>query len=134
MLIFVNILEILILFIYLYLEAKPDANLLNSGAFIYEHTTRYCRRLIVVILLSWANSVNLEMILLSFLSYSLIFAALFDNTLNVLREKPLFHLGRTTWWDRNWRKYPQAYRVFVIISLITGLSIIINLKILKLII
>ena len=103
---------------FLFLSAKMDANLLNRGSFIYEHWTRNGLRLIVIYLLStqWTD----------FLAYSLLFAGIFDNLLNVLRGELLFFLGSTAKWDLFWRKRPNLYKLFIIASILTGIYLLIK--------
>jgi len=103
---------------FVFISAKMDANLLNRGSFIYEHWTRLCIRLIVIYLLS-TNWIN-------FLAYSLFFAGTFDNTLNVLRSKELFHLGNTARWDKFWNRRVNLYKVFTIISITTSIYLLIK--------
>lgn len=118
-----------IVLFYMYLEAKADANLLNRGYFIFEHTTRFLRRFLVVtsfglILLMF---MHYSIVLNYYVAYILLFASTFDNTLNTLRNKPIFTLGRTAKWDKFWRKRPLLYRLFIL----GGLSFSIYLNFIK---
>jgi hypothetical protein len=114
-----------IILAYTILEAKADANLLNKGYFIHEHTTRFLRRSLVVL------SIGLLVYLINpyegtskAMGYCLLFATTFDNILNVMRGKYLFKLGRTASWDVFWRKRKVLYIAFVIIGF--ALSIYLN--------
>lgn len=112
--------------LYVIFEAIPDANLLDRGYFIHEHSSRYFRRALVVIsfaviqipYIGWYNFA------IKLFSYSFLFASVFDQVLNILRGNYLFHLGRTASWDKFWRNHKYMYIVFTILAFI--LSIYLN--------
>lgn len=51
----------------------------------------------------------------------LLFAALFDQFLNVCIEQPLFYLGTTSRWDKFWRKKKILYKLFKLLALLTSI-------------
>ena len=113
------IVEYILFAAFLFASAKMDANLLNRGSFIYEHYTRVMLRLISIYLLC---DNNWEL----FLGFSLIFAGSFDNILNLMRRREFFHLGTTAKWDKFWRKKPNLYKLFVLLSIPSGIYLLIK--------
>jgi hypothetical protein len=43
------------------------------------------------------------------LACSLMFVALFDGVINIMLDRPIFHLGNTAKWDRFFRDQPGIF-------------------------
>jgi len=115
-----------IVLVYAYLEAQADANLLNRGYYIHEHTTRFLRRFLVVSSFSLILYlfIDWKIVLNYYIAHVLLFASTFDNILNKLRNKTLFSLGKTAKWDKFWRKHKVLYTLFILLGF--SLSIYLN--------
>lgn len=65
--------------------------------YIPDHTFRWILRTAVIGAIGWNH-------LIETFAMGMFFAATFDNTLNVMRGKKLFFLGKTAHWDVFWQE------------------------------
>lgn len=91
--------------LFLLLSAKIDAEHIKDNDFIEDHTSRGLLRILVIIIL-WANFLNLAIMIL-------LWIGLFSPTLNVMLNKDIYYLGTTAKWDKFWNRYPKLYRYFI---------------------
>lgn len=119
--------QFIILLVYIYNAAMQDGSILNNGSFIYEHTTRVIERILFISLLAFTHH-EIQYIIIAHIGYSLVFAALFDQTLNLVRSKSIFYLGSTAKWDIFWKSHISQYKIFVVSSCVIGTFISLNVK------
>jgi hypothetical protein len=104
--------DLIILFAFIILSAKIDADHVRNMQYIESHLTRFLLRFSFIV----ALSTNL----MSFAAYSLLFAATFDQAYNIARGNELMYLGSVAKWDRFWSDKPMMYLVFKIIMFSFG--------------
>jgi len=97
---------------FIFVTAKIDADHLNSQQYFKNHIPRFIQRFGVFVMIALYN---LEKAFI----FALLFAALFDQVLNLLRGLPLFHLGNTAKWDKFFRKRILLY-IAIKALLLTG--------------
>ena len=88
-----------------------DSSHINNGQHFNSHTSRFIQRcgfFASQCLLGWKFG----------LASALLFTALFDGVLNVMMDRPLFHLGNTAKWDRFFRDQPGIFFFVKVGSLI----------------
>lgn len=102
----------------IYLSARIDANHLNRNHYIYKHLSRWMLRAVIVIAIS--NTV------LELIGCTLFFIATFDQVLNYLRNRELLYLGTVAKWDLFFKKYPLLYIIIKIVSLFSGIYLLIH--------
>ena len=93
--------------IFVFTQSWIDWEHLKDNDYIENHTSRLLSRALFVIVFS-----RLE--LYPLIGMSIFFAATFDNTLNLMRGKELFHLGKTASWDKFMRKIKPIYIALII--------------------
>lgn len=86
--------------IYVLLEMFADGFLLNAGSRIYEHTTRFLRRGLVTFIFALHAKPEIYFVSLQFLAWACLFYVIFNPSLNMVRNKDFWHLGKTATIDR----------------------------------
>jgi hypothetical protein len=109
--------DLIILFTFIILSAKIDADYGRNMKYIESHLTRFLLRFVFIVALS-AN-------LMSFAAYSLLFAATFEQVYNIARGNDLIYLGSVAKWNRFWSDKPIGYLVFKIIMFSFGVILLI---------
>jgi hypothetical protein len=94
-------------------SAFIDYEHLKDNDYIESHASRWFLRLLFVLAVS--RSIP------DILGAGLLFTALFDSLLNVMRGKELFYLGKTAYYDRFWRRIPFLFVIFKIVCLFVGI-------------
>jgi len=101
-------------YLFIIYSAVIDAEHLNKGEYIEDHTSRWILRFIFFLLIA----------LFSFRAaagFAFLFAALFDQFLNYMRGKPFWYLGTVAKWDIFFSKRKYLYVCVKIIALLTSL-------------
>ena len=98
---------------FVFATAVIDAEHLQKQEYIKDHFSRFAQRFIVFCIIAAFNWQ------LAF-GFGLIFAALFDQILNKLRDLPPFYLGTVAKWDLFFRRFKWLYISLKVISLIGG--------------
>lgn len=101
--------------LFILASAKFDAILINAGKYIDDHKSRWTFRFVVVALISLFDLYN-------FISLGLVFAALFDPTLNYFRNLGFWYLGTVAKWDLFFTKRLWLYKILRFTALIAGLT------------
>lgn len=85
-----------------------DVEHLKDHDWIEDHKSRVQNRVTFLFTLSLLSLLNPEtsfiMVILNFIGFLLVFAALFDRGLNHRLGKPFYYLGSTAEWDIWWQK------------------------------
>ena len=101
---------------FVFLNAVIDGGLINSGRYIDDHSPRAMMRFIFFVFI---GTVSLNF--WYFIASGLMFAALFDQSLNYVRNLPFWYLGTVAKWDVFWRKNLIAYKIVKVLLLLTSL-------------
>ena len=99
---------------FTYYTAKIDYEHLAKSQYIYTHNSRFYQRFFFFVVCGIVNPIYS-------VAAGLLFTALFDQILNKLRGKKLWHLGTTAKWGIFFNKRKALYITIKIISLLTSL-------------
>jgi hypothetical protein len=97
---------------FIILSARIDFEHLRDNDYIESHVSRWLLRALFIVVASDS--------IVEVFGMSLVFAALFDQVLNLMMGKPLFYLGSTAVWDRFWNDKKWLYITFKVVALIIG--------------
>lgn len=100
-------------------SATVDAEHIYKKEYIDNHSSRWWLRL------SFFVAMGLRDPFFAIAS-ALLFSALFDQVLNIFREKPLFYLGAVASWDIFFNKHRWLYLLVKVVSLIGSLWLFLN--------
>lgn len=109
-----NTIAIAITITFIFYTATIDADHLKKHEYITDHSPRFIQRLIFFIAIGLCNPIYI-------LASGLLFTALFDQTLNLLRGINLYHLGNSSHWDRFFKTKPILYTITKLSCLICAL-------------
>jgi len=101
---------------FITVSAKVDADHINDKEHIEDHKPRWILRAIVFSLVAMYNHLH-------GLASAFLFAALFDQVLNLMIGKKLFYLGNTATWDKFFNKRKKLYFLVKIICLISSVTL-----------
>jgi hypothetical protein len=104
-------LSFFITFVFIMTTAWIDSSHINNGQHFKSHTSRFIQRCCFFAsqcFLGWESG----------LASVLLFIALFDGVLNIMMNRPLFHLGNTARWDKFFRDQPGMFFFVKVGSLI----------------
>lgn len=101
---------ILLTFAFICFTAVIDAEHLNDKDYIEDHESRSFQRLTFFITMGLIEYHY-------FVASGLLFAAFFDQVLNLLRGLPLLHLGNTAKWDKFFNKRKWLYVIVKLLAL-----------------
>ena len=106
-----------ILFALLY--AKWDADVINSGTWIKGegHSKRFVLRFIIITLMTGAvlHGQPWESKLFMTIFQGTVFWIVFDHTLNILRKKPFWYVGRTAYLDRLFGEQIHLFKLIMLL-------------------
>jgi len=105
---------LVITLMFIYYTAKIDYEHLAKNQYIYSHYSRWYQRFFFFVVCGIVNPIY-------GIAAGLLFTALFDQILNKLRGKKLWHLGTTAKWGIFFNKRKTLYITIKIISLLTSL-------------
>ena len=98
--------------------AYIDNEHLVDGDYIEDHKSRFVQRLLFVLAIGHLN-------VLDTIGSGLLFASLFDMTLNLMiHKKIVVRLGNTALWDLFWKKRMTLYKITLLASFILGMYLI----------
>lgn len=100
-------------------SAWVDAEHLLDKDYIEDHTSRSIMRALFFIALGIDHPLHM-------LAGVLMFAALFDQTLNWFMKRPIWFLGDTAKWDKFWKKRKVLYITSKIIALLASIYLFVN--------
>ena len=107
--------EVFVTIMFTIMCAHIDAEHLNDGDYIEDHTGRWMQRFAFALAIGIGNHWHI-------LATGLLFWALFDQTLNFLRENISFwHVGNTAKTDRFFSKRKKLYIASKVICLALSL-------------
>lgn len=109
-----NTIAIALSLAFIFYTATIDADHLKKKQYIDDHVPRFMQRAIFFIAIGLCNPIYI-------LASGLLFTALFDQTLNLLRGINLYHLGNTSHWDRFFKTKPILYTITKLSCLIGAL-------------
>jgi len=109
-----NTIAIALTITFIFYTATIDADHLNKKEYINNHSTRFIQRLLFFIALGLSNPIYI-------FASGLLFTALFDQTLNLMRGINLYHLGNTSYWDRFFKTKPILYTIVKLLCLVGGI-------------
>jgi hypothetical protein len=98
------------------MSAIVDAEHINKGEYIEDHSSRWLLRMGFFIAMAMSSK-------LDGLASALLFTALFDQLLNWFRNKPFWYLGTVAKWDIFFSKRKWLYITVKIICLITAITL-----------
>ena len=104
---------------FIIFSAVVDAQHLSKKQYIESHISRACLRASFFIMTGIYNPAH-------GLASALLFAALFDQILNVLMGKKLFYLGTVAKWDRFFNKRKCLYIIVKVTCLVLSLILFIS--------
>ncbi len=113
---FQPILALILTIIFIGYTAAIDAEHLRKKQHIYEHKNRFIQRMIFFIALGLCNPIYA-------LASALLFSAMFDQTLNWLRQLEFWYLGNTSAWDKFFNRKPILYISIKILCFMAGISL-----------
>jgi hypothetical protein len=102
---------------FIFLSALIDAEHLKDKDYIESHISRGFLRLIFIIIIGLDNWIH-------GVAAALLFAATFDQVLNLLMKRDLFYLGNTAYWDKFFNKRKPLYMAVKFITLALGIILI----------
>lgn len=94
--------------------ALIDAEHINKDEYITNHFHRWLQRICFFLALSLIH-------ITYFFAAALLFTALFDQILNLLRKKHWLYLGTVSAWDRFFRDKTYLYITVKILALLTSI-------------
>lgn len=112
--------QLILFLIFLVSTAEIDAWHFERKHWVTDKTTRLIQRASFLAAIA-AISMNAW----HFIAFGLLFASLFDLTLNYLRKDidDLWHLGQNAVWDRFWSNHLKLYKFFRYLMLLLGVFV-----------
>ena len=111
--------QIALVILFTYLSALIDCEHIEKEQYIKSHRSRFLLRLTVFIMIGIENPIYM-------IAGGLMFAALFDSVLNLIRGLPLFYLGPVAKWDVFFNKHRLLYKIFKVLLMALSLMFYFN--------